>query len=121
MPPGYIILNMRGVPILFSLLLVISSLAFAPAKKAPARLTFNSRMGKVAFDHARHVKAEKDNCKACHDSLFKQDAAAPVNFKGGALHKAAETARTSCGACHRPGGTSFEAKGNCNRCHAKGA
>ena len=54
----------------------------------------------------------------CHDKLFKQDAKAPLNFKA-AIHKTAEAEKTSCGACHHPGGTAFETKGNCAKCHVK--
>lgn len=104
---------------LLSFLLVFSLLAFAQAKKAPGKLTFDAKMGKVVFDHEQHVKAEKNDCKVCHDKLWPQDAKAPLKYKGGAMHKTAETAKTSCGACHRAGGTSFEAKGNCNKCHQK--
>jgi c(7)-type cytochrome triheme protein len=101
-------------------LLVCSLLAFAQAAKAPGKLVFPAKNGNVTFDHATHVKAEKGDCKVCHDKLFKQDAKAPLNFKAG-MHKPAETAKTSCGACHHPGGTAFETKGNCNKCHVKAA
>jgi hypothetical protein len=36
------------------------------------------------------------------------------------MHKTAETAKTSCGTCHHPGGAAFETKGNCTtKCHIK--
>jgi hypothetical protein len=35
------------------------------------------------------------------------------------MHKTSETNKTSCGACHHEGGTSFASKGNCNKCHEK--
>lgn len=90
----------------------------AQAKKAPGKLVFEAKQGKVTFDHATHLKAEKNDCKACHDKLFPQDAKAPLNFKAG-VHKPAEAKGTSCGACHKAGGTSFESKGNCAKCHVK--
>lgn len=93
---------------------------FAQDKKAPPeKLTFVTKNGNVTFDHAAHVKREKNDCAACHPKLFAQDAKAPLNFKA-ALHKTAETAKTSCGACHNPGGPAFETKGNCAKCHMKG-
>jgi c(7)-type cytochrome triheme protein len=64
------------------------------------------------------VKQAKNDCKACHDKLFQQSSTAPLNYKA-AMHKAAETGMTSCGACHHAGGTAFGAKGNCNKCHVK--
>jgi c(7)-type cytochrome triheme protein len=90
----------------------------AQDKKAPEKLTFAAKNGNVTFDHAAHVKRAKGDCKVCHDKLFKQDATAALDFKAG-LHKTAETAKTSCGACHTPGGTAFETKGNCAKCHVK--
>jgi c(7)-type cytochrome triheme protein len=91
------------------------------APKAPEKLVFKAKTGDVAYDHAAHVKREKNDCKVCHDKLFKQLATAPLNFKAG-MHKPAEASKASCGACHRAGGTAFETKGNCKKCHgtAKG-
>jgi len=105
---------------LLALFLCTAVFLAAQATKPPGKLTFTAKTGNVTFDHAPHVKAEKGDCKACHDKLFKQDSKAPLNFKAG-MHKPAETAKTSCGACHRPGGTSFETKGNCTKCHVKAA
>lgn len=95
-------------------------LAFAQQKKTPGPLAFETKQGKVTFNHATHVKAAKNDCKVCHDKLFAQDAKAPLNFKAG-VHRPAEAKAISCGACHRPGGTSFESKGNCVKCHVKAA
>ena len=91
----------------------------AQDKKPPEKLSLATKNGNVTFDHAAHVKRANRDCAACHDKLFKQDAKAPLNFKAG-LHKTAEAAKTSCGACHGPGGTAFESKGNCAKCHVKG-
>lgn len=90
----------------------------AQDKKPPEKLTFTSKNGNVTFDHAAHIKRANGDCKTCHDKLFKQDSKAPLDFKAG-LHKPAETGKTSCGACHNPGGPSFETKGNCAKCHVK--
>lgn len=107
------------VTLLFSFLLVFSLLAFAQAKKAPPKMTFESKFGKVNFDHAQHDKAVKGECKQCHPKPWPEDMKAPLNFKGGAMHKTADAAKTSCAQCHHAGGSSFEVKGNCNKCHVK--
>jgi c(7)-type cytochrome triheme protein len=104
-----------------SLLLTLCLIGFwalAQEKTPPAKLVFQAKNGNVNFDHAAHVKAAKNDCKTCHDKLFQQSATAPLNFKAG-MHKPAETAMTSCGACHHAGGTAFESKGNCAKCHVK--
>jgi c(7)-type cytochrome triheme protein len=98
---------------------VLIGLLFAANEKAPpAKLVFKAKNGNVTFDHAAHVKAVKNDCKACHDKLFKQSSQAPLNYKA-AMHKTAETGKTSCGACHTTGGASFVTKGNCSKCHTK--
>ena len=108
----------------FSLLvfcLAFSAFALVAAEKQPPKekIVFTAKTGNVSFDHATHVKAEKGKCDTCHPKLFPQSRA-PINFKAG-MHKPAEAAKTSCGACHYPGGPSFETKGNCNKCHVKAA
>jgi len=90
----------------------------AQDKKAPDTLSFTAKNGNVTFNHEAHVKKAKGDCKTCHDTLFPKDAKAALNFKP-ALHKTAETAKTSCGFCHTAGGASFESKGNCAKCHVK--
>ena len=109
--------------IFFSCLIALSFLSafgvFAQGnKKAPAKLIFMAKNGNVTFDHSAHVMRAKGDCKTCHDSLFPQDGKAALNFKPN-IHKTAEKDMTSCGSCHRAGGTSFESKGNCNKCHMK--
>ncbi len=86
--------------------------------KPPAKLVFQTKMGNVTYNHAAHVTRVKGDCKVCHDKLFKQSSKAPLEFKA-AMHKTAEANKTSCGACHHPGGTAFETKGNCAKCHVK--
>ncbi len=98
---------------------VAGALSLVAQPKAPEKLTFTTKNGNVTFDHAAHVKRANGDCKTCHDKLFKQDAKAPLDFKA-ALHKTAETNKTSCGSCHHAGGTAFESKGNCAKCHVKG-
>lgn len=99
---------------------LLGTLALMAQQKAPPpTITFTTKNGNVTFNHAAHIMREKGDCTVCHDKLFKQDAKAPLNFKAG-LHKTAEMDKTSCGACHRPGGASFETKGNCAKCHMKG-
>ena len=104
------------VPCLFALGLAG---LFGQNKKAPEKLAFAAKNGNVTFNHAAHVKVAKGDCKSCHDSNFKEDAQAPLNFKP-AMHKTAEAEKTSCGACHHAGGNAFESKGNCAKCHVKG-
>jgi c(7)-type cytochrome triheme protein len=94
----------------------------AQEKKPPATLTFKAMNGNVTFNHAAHIKREKNDCKVCHDALFQQSATAPLNFKAG-MHKPAETKHTSCGFCHHQGGQAFSTTGNCtnSKCHVKGS
>jgi c(7)-type cytochrome triheme protein len=106
---------------------LLSMIAFvgtlAQTKKAvtpPSKLTFQAKNGNVAYDHAAHLKREKGECKVCHPAQWPQDAKAPLKWRAG-MHKPAEAAKTSCGACHRAGGAAFETKGNCTKCHAKPA
>ena len=98
--------------------LVVSPWLIGQEKKVADELTFPAKNGNVVFDHAAHTKRAGNDCSVCHDKLFKQDAKAPLNFKA-ALHKTAETERISCGGCHSPGGTAFETKANCAKCHVK--
>lgn len=112
---------MRYVIVLFIAVAVAAGVGIAQEKKAPAKLTFQTKFGNVSFDHAAHIKREKNDCKVCHDKLWPQSAKAPLNFKGGAMHKVAEAGKTSCATCHVAGGRSFVVKGNCNKCHVKPA
>jgi c(7)-type cytochrome triheme protein len=112
---------MRNFPayVLLVAMVALTSLV-AQDKKAPAKLVFPARNGNVTYDHAAHAKRENNDCKVCHPALFPQDAKAPLAWKA-AMHRTAETAKTSCGKCHTPGGAAFETKGNCtSKCHNKG-
>jgi c(7)-type cytochrome triheme protein len=88
------------------------------AKKAPDRIVYEAKTGAVTFDHAKHVEAAKNDCKACHDSLFKQAKGDLGGYKDG-MHKKAEADKTSCASCHVAGGSAFGSKGNCAKCHEK--
>lgn len=104
-----------------ALLFVAGPLAAQPDKeKGPEKLVFQSKMGNVTYDHAKHVEREKGDCKVCHPKLWPQDAKAPLNFKA-AMHKPAEAKKTACAACHVKGGAAFASLGNCNKCHVKAA
>ena len=110
--------------LLMSILIVLvsagSTLLAQPKKEAPAKLVFTARNGNVTFDHAAHSKRAKQDCKVCHPKLW-PDAKGDLKVKAG-MHKPAEAAKTSCGACHHAGGPAFETKGNCTKkCHVKTA
>lgn len=112
---------MRKLFFLVPMLMGLMGIAIpAQEKKPPEKLTFKAATGNVTFNHAQHVKAAKNTCTTCHDKLWPQSATAPLKYKG-TMHKTAETGHTSCGFCHHTGGASFEAKGNCNKCHVKAA
>ena len=110
---------MRNAPAYFLLftMLALTSMV-AQDKKAPTKLVFAAKNGNVTFDHTAHAKRAKNECKTCHPAQWPQDAKAPLNWKA-AMHKTAETAKTSCGSCHHPAGHAFESKGNCTKCHVK--
>jgi c(7)-type cytochrome triheme protein len=114
--------NWIAWPVMMCLIGLTPSLA--QDKKSPTppvKLVFSAKNGNVTYDHAAHAKREKNDCKVCHPSLWAQDAKAELNWKAG-MHKAAETAKTSCGFCHHAGGAAFETKGNCTtKCHTKAA
>jgi len=99
------------------LMLAVPFVLAEEKKEAPAQIVFEAKNGPVTFDHAKHVEAAKKDCKACHPGLFAQEKG-DLKFKEG-MHKKAETEKKSCGACHHPGGTAFESKGNCAKCHQK--
>lgn len=102
----------------FFLALGFFAAAAYSAQTAADKLTFATKNGNVSFDHAAHVKRASGNCTECHDKLFKQDVKAPLDYKAG-MHRPAEAAKASCGACHVAGGAAFESKGNCAKCHVK--
>jgi c(7)-type cytochrome triheme protein len=101
------------------LVLSVSFGVLAQQKKQSApKMTYESKFGAVVFDHEAHAKRVKDDCKVCHDKIW-GETKGQVNFKGGAMHKEAETKKTSCAVCHHAGGQAFAVKANCQKCHAK--
>ena len=113
---------MAALRTLFALIFVLAWATLTPSnaqdKTPPKTLTFESKMGNVTFDHAKHVERAKNDCTTCHEKLFPQSKEAPLNFKE-KMHQVAEANKTSCGACHHPGGTAFATKGKCTTCHVK--
>jgi c(7)-type cytochrome triheme protein len=114
---------------LLSFLLVGALLLFAQMKPPTKPLIFKGKPKDVSFDHTSHVKATGGKCAPCHEAggtgLFPQkfDQAA-LKFKGGAMHKTAVDAKTSCGACHHPNPEmkgAFDVKGGCMKCHTVAA
>jgi c(7)-type cytochrome triheme protein len=110
--------KMRKLFALFFSILGLAAL-LAQNKTPPAKLVFQAKTGNITFDHTSHAKREKNDCKVCHPKLFAQDAKAPLAFKP--PHKNEEVKKTSCGSCHRAGGTAFETKANCanGKCHVR--
>jgi c(7)-type cytochrome triheme protein len=108
-------------PALALAVIAVVALGFvlAEEKAPPKELTFDSKNGKVLFNHEKHLAAAKGDCKACHDTLFKQEKG-DLGYKEG-MHKKAEAAKTSCASCHVAGGAAFESKANCAKCHQKKA
>ncbi|MBZ5581550.1 MAG: hypothetical protein LAQ30_04965 [Acidobacteriia bacterium] len=111
--------NTLGYVLFFTLLGLTASLA--QQKTPPTKLVFPAKNGNITFDHTAHAKREKNDCKVCHPSPFAQDAKAPLKFRP--PHKSDEDAKSSCGSCHRAGGSAFETKGNCanGKCHVRAA
>jgi c(7)-type cytochrome triheme protein len=122
-----LIMRVRNLVLaLLSFMLVGALMLFAADAKAPTKpLIFKGKPKDVSFDHTSHVKANGGKCTPCHDAgakgLFPQKMdQASLKFKGGAMHKAAVEAKTSCGSCHHPDPEqkgAFEVKGNCAKCH----
>ena len=87
-------------------------------KKPPEKITFVAKNGNVTFNHAAHIKRENGNCATCHPKLFPQDSKAALNFKP-VCTSPLRPLIPPAEACHAPGGTAFETKGNCAKCHVK--
>lgn len=83
----------------------------------PGLSSVETRLGDARFDHEKHVELAEGDCTQCHNKIFPL-AKGLLNYKDN-LHRTAESEQTSCGACHRPGGTAFEAEGNCLDCHSE--
>ena len=78
---------------------------------------FVATNGNVTYDHRLHTIRQKFACWTCHTKPFALWRS-PLTYTS-ILHKDAETGKTSCGQCHRPGGEAFESGGNCTKCHEK--
>jgi hypothetical protein len=52
----------------------------AQQKEPPESLEFESKMGVVTFDHAKHAERVKGDCATCHEKLFPQSRE-PLNYK----------------------------------------
>ena len=91
--------------------------AAGAGEKVSDKLVFESKLGNVTFDHAKHLERENADCSTCHPKLFPQSRD-PINFKKG-MHKPAEAQKASCASCHVAGGRSFASKDNCKKCHVK--
>lgn len=109
---------MRHTILLLITLATLAGFEALLAQKPPEHVVFQTKMGNVTFDHTAHLKRANNNCATCHPKLFQQSVTAPINFKPN-MHRTAEENKTSCGACHNPGGPAFETKGNCAKCHVK--
>lgn len=81
----------------------------------PGVPSIDTKLGPARFDHKKHIELAKDNCQACHNKIFPLEKGL-LSYEDN-LHKTAEAAKTSCGACHFPGGEAFASKGNCLKCH----
>jgi c(7)-type cytochrome triheme protein len=114
--------TMAAMRVLFALLFALAWMTLttsqAQEKKPPEKLVFETKMGNVTFDHAKHVERAKKDCSTCHEKLFKQSKAAPLGYKE-KMHQVAEANKTACAHCHVAGGAAFASKGKCNTCHVK--
>lgn len=113
--------TLTAMRVLFAVLFALAWVTLTPSqaqeKEPPKELVFESKMGNVTFDHAKHAERVKGDCTACHEKLFPQSKA-PLNYKE-KMHQAAEANKTSCAGCHHAGGAAFAAKGKCTTCHVK--
>ncbi len=87
-----------------------------PPSPLPEKVTYETKLGPVRFDHAKHLEEAKGECVDCHNRLFPmQDA--KLQYASN-LHRDAERTQTSCGGCHSTGGGAFPSADNCIKCHA---
>jgi c(7)-type cytochrome triheme protein len=114
--------TMAVMRVLFALLFALAWITLTPSqaqeKKPPEKLVFETKMGNVTFDHAKHLERAKNDCATCHEKLFQQSKTAPLNYKE-KMHQVAEANKTSCAHCHVEGGMAFATKGKCTTCHVK--
>jgi c(7)-type cytochrome triheme protein len=104
------VLNMRHVlASIIAVTLVGGAMLTAQDSKPPEKLVFQSKGGDAIFTHATHIDREKGECAACHEKLWPRSAKEPLKSSDG------------CKTCHHAGGSAFEMKGNCVKCHPKGS
>ncbi len=123
--------DMRNLAVLAisSLFAGALTLCAADAKPPTKPLIFKGKPKDISFDHSSHIKANAGKCAPCHDAgtkgLFPQKFdQAMLKFKGGAMHKNAVDAKTSCAACHHANSAvkgAFDVKGGCMKCHTVAA
>jgi DmsE family decaheme c-type cytochrome len=82
----------------------------------PSEFVFDTKLGKVSFDHYIHIAMVGEDCTSCHNKLFPMTRD-PLGYSGD-LHRTAETNQSACAGCHYPGGIAFASADNCERCHA---
>lgn len=93
--------------------IALVALMVASGAEAAGKNTINyplKNVPSVAFSHSGHIKKLKNNCKACHNSVFNlgtHASATMVEMERG----------KSCGACHNKGKQAFTVAANCERCH----
>lgn len=81
----------------------------------PAKLVFDTALGEVSFDHETHILMAGEDCLRCHTKVF-PFSRAPLGYAED-LHQKAEAGKSSCAACHHPGGAAFASADNCGKCH----
>ena len=93
------------IALIIAVTFVGGAMVAAQDKKSPEKLVFQTKSGDVIFTHATHINRAKGECAACHEKLWPQSVKEPLKSSDG------------CRTCHRAGGTAFEMKGNCVKCH----
>lgn len=92
----------------------------------PSKVTLKSKKGDVAFDHAKHSKSHKIDCKTCHHAKDKSP-----DMKCSNCHKDKKDGNTpdlksamheTCIGCHKKEvkkNPASKAPKACNACHKK--
>jgi c(7)-type cytochrome triheme protein len=108
----------QAILVLAALAALVPAGQSADEKPFPIKLVIPAKAGGVVYYHFAHAQRVKFDCSVCHASMWPQDAKASLKFKTTG-HSTADGSHTSCGVCHRTGGTSFAVEGNCtSRCHS---
>ncbi len=96
--------EVRNVIAVVAVLFSCAASEVAQGQKAPAKIVLRAKNGNVKFNHAAHMKREKQQCGTCHPKLAPRSRA---RIKSAA----------ACAPCHSAGGSAFQMKGNCAKCH----